>query len=332
MRVCVLTDEEPRHFDPGPFLAGHEWVMVTMTVPVFERVRAIAERHDFDVYLNICEGWEPDPGNALAYEGIEVIRALERLNLPYTGANEAFFDPSREHMQAVADAIGIGFARGYQVKTVRQAEDLVRRLRWPVIVKHPRGYASTGVFRDSRVDGLEQLRTQVARACVEFGAARMEAFIAGREFSVLVVESPGDPSNPFAYPPAELIFPAGEEFWHADIKWNDDVPFAFGPVSDPELAARLQQVARDLFVAMHGVGYGRCDIRMDDRGELFVLEINPNPAIMYRPEERGPADHMILCDPDGYRGFFDRIFRAAVARRELRTAEAGGTPQGPAPA
>lgn len=318
MRVCVLTDEEPQDFDPGPFLTGYEWEMVTMTAPVLERVTALAGRDDFDVYLNLCEGWEPDPGNALAYEGIDVIRALERLELAYTGANEAFFDPSREHMQAVAEASGIGFARGFHVRSIEDAERLAGRLRFPIMVKHPRGYGSTGVYRDSRVGTLEQLRVRVARTCAEFGAARIEEFIVGREFNVLVTEDAGDFSDSFAYPPAELIFPPGEEFWHADIKWNDEVPFAFRQVVDPELAARLRRMARGLFAAMRGVGYGRCDIRMDEGGTLYVLEINANPAIMYRPEECGPADRMILYDADGYRGFFDRIFRAALSRQRKR--------------
>jgi D-alanine-D-alanine ligase len=65
-------------------------------------------------------------------------------------------------------------------------------------------------------------------------------------------------------------------------------------------------------------GYGRCDLRMRENGELVILEINPNGGILYRPEEFGPADYMILYDKDGYYGFFDRIFRSAMMRREMR--------------
>jgi D-alanine-D-alanine ligase len=74
-----------------------------------------------------------------------------------------------------------------------------------------------------------------------------------------------------------------------------------------------------MFLAMGISGYGRCDVRMNEQGELFILEINPNPAIMLAPEEYGPADYMILYDKDGYKGFFDRIFESAKIRRDLRT-------------
>jgi hypothetical protein len=80
----------------------------------------------------------------------------------------------------------------------------------------------------------------------------------------------------------------------------------------------LQDMGRRMFLAMQGIGYGRCDIRMNAQGELFILEINPNGAIMLKPEEYGPADYMILYDKDGYRGFFDRIFRSALIRQKTR--------------
>lgn len=319
MRVCVLSDEEPVDFNPAPFLKDYEWEMFTMRAPVMENIRSIAEQNRFDVYLNICEGYEDDgEEDKYAYEGVEVIRALEELNLPYTGANERFFDPTREQMQAVADANGLGFAKGYRVTSVDEAVKLAVNLRYPIMVKHPQSYGSMGMFRDSRIDAPEQLSAQVERVCAEFGAARMEEFIVGKEFNVFVVENPEDFSEPFVYPPTELIFPPGEEFWHTDIKWDYNVPFDFKQVTDPVLVARLQELGRRMFLAMDGIGYGRCDIRMKENGELFILEINPNGAIMLKPEEYGPADYMILYDQDGYRGFFDRIFRSALIRQKMR--------------
>ena len=59
-------------------------------------------------------------------------------------------------------------------------------------------------------------------------------------------------------------------------------------------------------------------MRVKDDGSLFMLEINANAGILYRPEEYGPADYMILYDKDGYYGFFDRIFRSALVRQKLR--------------
>jgi D-alanine-D-alanine ligase len=320
MRICILTDEVPEDFDPSPYMQGFDWEMVTMTDPVTEVLRKLDARREFDVYINICEGYEKDDDSDWSYDGIDVIKALEELNLPFTGADSSFFDPSREEMQAAADAHGVGFAKGYRVKSVEEAQKLVKNLRYPIMVKHPKSYGSTGMFRESRVDTPEQLARQVERVCSEFGAARMEEFIVGKEYNVLVVDNPDDPENPIAYPPAELVFPPGEEFWHTDVKWDYNVPFDFKQVTDPELTARLHDTAIRMYKAMNGVAYGRCDIRMNEQGELFILEINPNPAIMLKPEEYGPADYMILYDEGGYKLFFERIIRNALARHKQRAA------------
>ena len=322
MRICILSDEEITDFNPAPFMQGYDWEMVTMTDPVMEVLRSLEERKEFDIYLNLCEGYEKDgemEEGDQEYQGIEVVRALEALNLPFTGADSKFFDPTREEMQTAAEAYGVSFVKGYQVKNLQAAERLVKNLRYPIMVKHPKSYGSTGMFRESRVDSLEQLAAQIERVCSEFGAARMEEFIVGKEFNVLVVDNPDDFGEPIAYPPTELIFPPGEEFWHTDVKWNYDVPFDFNRVNDPNLIDRLKETARGMYLAMNGNGYGRCDIRMNDKGELFILEINPNGGIMFKPEEYGPADYMILYDPGGYKVFFDRMFRVAIERQKMRT-------------
>ncbi len=321
MRVCVLSDEMLADFDPAPFLIGYEWELVTLTAPVLEKIRSLAESNKFDLYLNVCEGYEfeDEEDDEWGYQAIEVVDALEKLKLPFTGADSHCFDPAREEMQAVADANDIGFAKGYQVRNEEEAERLVKNLRFPIMVKHPKSYGSMGMIKESRADTHEQVLAQVGRICSEFGAARMEEFIIGKEFNVLVVENAEDLSHPFVYPPAELVFPPDEEFWHTDIKWNYDVPFDFKEVTDPHLIARLQDTGRRMFLAMGISGYGRCDIRMNEKGELFILEINPNPAIMLQPKEYGPADYMILYDKDGYQAFFERIFSAAFLRHRMRS-------------
>ena len=60
------------------------------------------------------------------------------------------------------------------MKTVEEADRLVTTLRYPVMVKHPQSYGSTGMLKESRCDTVEQVHAQVERVCTEYGAARME--------------------------------------------------------------------------------------------------------------------------------------------------------------
>lgn len=309
MRVCILYDYE---FDPEQFLRGYEWEIVDVQRPVMGVLRPLSKRNHFDVYLNLCDGAEDED-----YPGKDVVIALEQLNLPFTGANSSFYDPTREHMQAIAEAYGIGFAKGFRARTVEDIAHRVNGLRYPLMVKHPSSYGSEGMTRESRADTPAQLREQVDRLCSEFGSARVEEFIEGREFTVLVVDNPDNLNEPFVYPPAELIFPDGEEFLHSDVKW--ELWVYMKPVTDLALAVRLQEMSRRFFLGMKGSGYGRCDLRMNAKGELFMLEINPNCGILYEPELLGPADTVMDYDRDGHAGFLDRIFRSAIVRQKLRT-------------
>ena len=48
------------------------------------------------------------------------------------------------------------------------------------------------------------------------------------------------------------------------------------------LAARLTQLARRVWTAVDGIGYGRIDVRVDGRGTTFVTDVNPNPDLGVR--------------------------------------------------
>ena len=312
MRVCVLYDEE---CSLDEFLSQYpcEWDLHILQRPVREKIRQLAEESRYDVYFNLCDG--PLEGTT---PGLDLVQILEEFNLPFTGADSQCYDPSREEMQALASRNGIGFAKGYHVQAGEAVLECAQDLRYPIMVKHPKSFSSIQMFRESRCDTPQELQTQFQRVSQEFGAARVEEFIVGREFNVFVVDNPEDLESPFVYPPTELIFPPGEEFWHTGVKWDYSVPFEFQEVQDTELAQRLQDAGRRFYLAMGCTGYGRCDVRMRENGELVILEINPNGGILYRPEEYGPADYMILYDTDGYFGFFDRIFRSALVRQKAR--------------
>ncbi|MCI0550982.1 MAG: hypothetical protein L0287_08505 [Anaerolineae bacterium] len=310
MQICVLSDSELKEFDPSQYLTAYSWDIFIPQRPVAEFIRALDEERNYNVYFNLCDGADHPQEN---YDGIDIVRALEELHLPFTGANSRFYDPPREEMQTIAESNEIRFAQGVNVSNVAEL-DVVESLTYPLMVKHPQSFASTAMTRNSRVDAPQKLRKQVKRICNRFGSARVEEFIEGPEFTVLVVDNPDDLECPFVYPPAELIFPPGENFLHSRVKWKEWVHLK--PVEDKTLSLSLMEMARRMFLAMDGVGYARCDIRMGPDGQLYMIEINPNCGILFKPEDLGPADVAMEYDVDGHAGFLDRIFRTALIRNK----------------
>jgi D-alanine-D-alanine ligase-like ATP-grasp enzyme len=322
MKICVLDDSYEhsstpfKQFDflPDPvrYLAAHECERHFLHKAT--AVRSIRElsRRNFDVYLNLCDGaWEEDR------PGIEVVQALERLNLAFTGAASEFYEPSRGTMKKVCYYAGIGTPAYVHAANPCDVE-AAAALRFPLIVKHPNGYGSIGLTKASRVETVEALRDEAARTIREFGGALIEEFIEGREFTVLVAENPLDEFDPIVYAPVEFRFPDGESFKHFDLKWRDYREMSCVRVGDCGLAARLQDVSRRFFLGLRGSGYGRCDIRMNGAGELFMLEINPNCELFYPPEDAGSADFILMNDPRGHRGFVDTILASALNRQARR--------------
>ena len=115
MRICVLADMELKEFDPSQYLIDYSWEMFIPQLPVVEFLRALDRDKRFDVYFNLCDG--SDEHNE-KYDGLDVVRALEKLNLPFTGSDSRFYNPTREEMQAVADSIGVRFTHGVNVTYV----------------------------------------------------------------------------------------------------------------------------------------------------------------------------------------------------------------------
>lgn len=311
MRICLLTDEVIGDFNPSGYLKNYDLDYLTVSPPAVEFIAALSHEQSYDVYLNLYEGLDEGENS-----GSRFVRALEDLNLPFTGAESKFYNATREEMQAVARENQIGFARGFHAGSHAEL-CLAAGLVYPLIVKHPNSFASAGMTKDSRVINSDELRTQFERVSAAFGSVRVEEFIEGREFSCLVVENAEDPNLPFLYSPAEVQFPPDESFLHEDAKWyNWDVYVV--PLQDEALSVRLQDVSRKFFLALNGNGYARVDIRVRPNGEIVIIEINPNCGILYGPEDRSHSDLPISWDPGGHGVFLERIFRAALHRQTLR--------------
>ena len=319
MKICILDDsyeqsETPfKQFDflPDPirYLDGHECERHFLhKATAIKQVLELSKR-GFDVFLNLCDGaWEEDR------PGIEVVQALERLNVPFTGATSSFFEPTRKVMKTICHYNDINTPAYVFASHPDDIEAAAASLRFPLIVKHPNGYASIGITRASRVETPDELLAQAANTVTEFGGALIEEFIDGREFTVLVAENPEDSLNPIVYHPVEFVFPAGESFKHFDLKWRDYQKMTCVRCDDAELVCKLKEMSRNFFLGLRGTGYGRCDIRMNQQAELFMLEINPNCELFYPPGDEGSADFILLNDPGGHKSFVETILRTALKR------------------
>ncbi len=337
MQICLLTYQdldapEPPDgdwlCDPRPHLPEADWTLVCLEkadcVTTVERL--VADGHE--LFFNLCDAAEEEDD-----PGIDVVRTLERLGVAFTGADSSFFDPSREAMKEACAQEGIDTPAFRVARNERDVERAARALRFPLFVKHHRSYSSINLSRASRVATPAGLRRQARKIIDRHGAALIEEYVAGTECTVLVAEDPARPAHPTTYQPIQVVFPPGEEFKHSDLKWVDFEGMDAVPVVDPTLDGVLRDISARFFSAIGGVGFGRCDLRIDESGRPFMLEINPNCGIYYPSSAYACADLCLLHDPAGHEGFTRQLVEAALSRhaasrsspasRAARRSEAG---------
>jgi D-alanine-D-alanine ligase len=215
-----------------------------------------------------------------------VVSYLELLRAPYTGCNPRGLTLSRD--KALAKKL-MAYHRipvpDFAVVPRNRKVVLPRRLGFPLIVKSLLYESSTGISQASVVANEEQLAKRVQFIHDSVGtAAIIERFVDGRELYVGVLGN----ARLQVLPVWEMSFAKmPEHTWHIAterVKWNATYQQKHGietleaPLS-PEVALRVQHVAKRVYRALDLSGYARIDFRLGEDGKLFVIEANPNPQL-----------------------------------------------------
>ena len=217
-----------------------------------------------------------------------VVSYLELLRLAYTGCNPRGLILARD--KALSKKL-LAYHRlpvpEFTVVRRGRRPVLSKRLRFPLIVKSLFFEASAGISQASVVENPEQLQRRVAFIHEHLGtAAIVEQFIDGRELYVGVIGN----ERLEVMPVWEMSFAAmPENRWKIAterVKWSTQYQKRHGIMTDaatlePEAAHRIQRIARRAYAALDLNGYARIDIRLDEQGNPFVLEANPNPNLAY---------------------------------------------------
>jgi len=319
MHICVLTsvpEENDIPYDPSPYMDGYRWKQYLVKPKYVERQIRDLMDEGVEVFVNLCDGTPDD-----SLSGIGLVRVLEKLGAAFTGADSKFFDPTRDEMKNAARRVSVPTPNWIFINRIEDVDKVLKRLKFPMLVKPPHGYASVGIRRKSRVETAEQLREQVTIEIEDFGRALIEEFVEGREFTCLIAENPDVPKKPITIKPVEFRFPAGESFKHYDMKWVDYEKMSVVPVKDPKIEKILREQTMRVFKELGGNGYARCDYRMDADGVIYMLEINPNCGIFYPPAEPGSADFSLLNDSINHTKFMKLIIRSGQKRQARLAAE-----------
>jgi len=280
----------------------------------FDAVQQI-QRDQIAIVFNMCE--------RINHTGLlepHAAALLDILQVPYTGSNPFTLGLCLDKIRVKK------LLTFHHIPTPRwdylyeASEQFDEDFPLPAIVKPANSDSSIGITNDSVVTTRRAMLERIDYVLHELKRpALIEEFIGGDEYDVSILGNWEDEQR--VLPLSRSIFSQlPEGYWpmypyeakflgSAVHKKNIEVQRP--PKGVPgKLTALISEIALDAFNVVGCSDYGRAEVRIDAKGNPYVLEINPNPSI-------GPTD----CVPSvaalagmEYGDFLEEILRLAIRR------------------
>lgn len=270
-----------RTVEAALILRGYQADILRLTAEDFYKRPALLRRiqsHRPDFIFNLFEGFSFDPAKEADFAAM-----LEAAGLAFTGnpsqALKACLDKAAAKEKLAA--AGVPVPKGKVVTSHSRLE--FDSLDFPVFLKPRVQDASVGIDRQSLVGDVAALNAGVATKLALFPEGLLiEEFIGGNEYQAAFIGE-----APYEEIGLAMIdysrFSGLAQFLTYQAKWDENsADFAIMPdvraKLDPAKAKEIIATAVSCGQALDCRGYFRVDLR-EKNGELFVIDVNPNPDI-----------------------------------------------------
>ena len=216
---------------------------------------------------------------------------LDLLGVPYTGSGclGSALAMDKDLTKQIVAPLGVR-TPAWKTYTYNEAEipAIVAETQLPVVVKPVDSGSSIGVA----IANTEAELAEALRANLGLERVVVEQYVKGREIDVGVLDG-------VALPSIEIIPKKG--FYDYVNKYQAGATLEICPTPiDPEIERRLGEVALTVHNALGLKGYSRSDYIVDEKGDIYFLEINTLPGMTptsLMPQEAAAVgiDYNSLC-------------------------------------
>jgi D-alanine-D-alanine ligase len=232
--------------------------------------------------FNLCdEGWGNDPFMELHPPAV-----MDMLHIPYTGAGPECLALcyNKALVKALAQDMDIGVPSEIWIDPSKSSAAIPSA--FPAIIKPAYGDSSVGITMGSVVNDAEELVTYYDKLRHEMPniPILIQEFLEGREFSVGVL---GNEETLEALPILEVDYSelpdslpkilGYESKWLPDSPYWTKIRYHRASLSEAEVRCLVDNSCH-LFNRLKCRDYARFDFRMNSKGEIKLLEVNPNPG------------------------------------------------------
>lgn len=275
-------DEETISAVAAALAEQHQVSLVNADLDAFEKLRHLQP----DLVFNMSEGLFGASREA------QIPVLLEMLQIPYTGSDPLTLGLCLDKYRTKE------ILSYHQVATpafamIDRVEELPAHLRYPLLVKPPLEGSSKGITDSSLVRNPAELQRELTRIRANYDQQSLvEEFLSGREFTVALL---GNGAQLQVLPIVEIDFstlPAGANpIYSYEAKWLWDTESA--PLQifhcpaplEPLLQRSIEELCRKAFHHLGCRDWCRIDVRLDSDGLPQIIEVNPLPGVLPRPEQ-----------------------------------------------
>ncbi|HTY58764.1 MAG TPA: D-alanine--D-alanine ligase [Bacteroidota bacterium] len=290
----------------------YDVTMIEADEDAYEKLRKIRPFFAF----NIAEGlYGP------SREG-QVPSMLEMLRIPYLGSDPLTLGIClvKSRAKEVLAYNGIPTAPHAVVASVEECRTL--RASFPAIVKPLHEGSSKGIYDSCVVKNAAELAREVGTVLETYGEpALVEEFLPGREFTVAMM---GNGEALRVLPVVEIKFdalpPGANPIYSYEAKWIWDTVekpldiYECPARLDEPLRRRIESICRKTYAVLRCRDWTRIDIRCDAAGDPCVIEVNPLPGILPRPEDNSCFPKAARAAGMNYNGLINTVLDIALTR------------------
>ncbi len=286
--------------------------LVEANADAFERLRTMRPTFVF----NIAEGLVGVSREA------QLPAMLELLQIPYLGSDPLTLalclDKGRT--KEVLAHHGVRTAPFVMISSMEELDDA--RVRFPLIVKPLHEGSSKGIYNSCVARNSEELEREVKTILETYDEpVLVEEFLAGREFTVAVL---GNGNQLTVLPIVEISFSALPEgmnpIYSYEAKWIWDKAenpleiFSCPAHLQESLAEEIRALCTRTYRVLRCRDWSRIDVRLDGEGRPHILEVNPLPGILPRPEDNSCFPKAARAAGMTYAQLINRVLDIAMAR------------------
>lgn len=236
-------------------------------------------RCNADLIFNLTESYAGDDT-----KDMHLAAYLELLDLPYTGASPHALYLAQDKSLAKKVFQFHEIRTPFFAVSYKGRLDHAHDIEFPLIVKPLSEDGSIGIEAASVVSSVKELMERIDYIHAQFDSpALIEEYIEGREIYAAILGS----DKPEPLPLVELDLsklPEGTpRIASTEVKWEKDTEAYKRTRShivedlDEKTTAKLQETAVAAYQALKLRDYGRIDMRLTAKGQVYVIEANPNP-------------------------------------------------------